>query len=138
MTFQERSAATIIALLLLAFGAYFVVLTGGVDRRADDFAYKPLLILAVIAFTVLMTVSHIVLALLSPKDANTLDERDHSISQRSDQVGAIILGSVVLIVISLTMFEVAHVYIANALLLGVVAAQTASEATKLFLYRRTS
>lgn len=36
------------------------------------------------------------------------------------------------------MFEVAHVYIANALLLGLVAAQTASEATKLFLYRRTS
>ena len=137
MTFQERSAATIIALLLLAFGTYVVVVIVGVDRRVGDFAYKPLLIL-VIAFAALMAVSHIGLALLSPNEANTLDERDRSISQRSDQVGAIILGSTVLFVISLTMFEVAHVYIANALLLGLVAAQIASEATKLWLYRRTS
>lgn len=138
MTFHERSAATIIGLLLLTFGTYFVVVIGGVDRRTDDFVYKPLLILAVVAFVVLMTFSHIFLALLSPAEANTLDERDRSISQRAEQAGAFILGVTVLMVISLTMFEVAHVYIANALLLGLVAAQLASETAKLWLYRRTS
>ena len=138
MTFHERSAATIIILLLVTFGTYFVVLIGGVDRRADDFAYKPLLVLAIVVLTVLMAVSHIFLALLSPSEANTLDERDRTISARSDQVGAIILGVVVLSVILLTALEVAHVYIANALLLGLVAAQIASESTKLWLYRRTS
>lgn len=138
MTFHERSAATIIALLLVTFGTYFVVVVGAVPRRADDFVYKPLLILAVIAFAALMTFSHIFLGLLSPSEANTLDERDRSIYQRSDQVGAVMLASTVLIVISLTMLEVAHVYIANALLLGLVAAQIASESAKLWLYRRTS
>ena len=138
MTFPERSAATIITLLVVTFGGYFVVVIGGVDRRADDFAYKPLLILAVVAFTVLMTFSHIFLALLSPSEANNLDERDRSISQRADQVGAIVLGVTVLIVISLTMLEIAHVYIANALLLGLVGAQVASESVKLWFYRRAS
>ena len=138
MTFHERSAATIITILLLIFGTYFAVVIGGVDRSAADFAYKPLLILAVIALTALMTVSHIVLALLAPGDANALDERDRSISQRSDQVGAITLGCTVLTVISLAMLEVAHVYIANSLLLGLVLAQIVSEATKLYLYRQAS
>lgn len=138
MTFHERSAATIIALLLLTFGTYFVIVVGAVDRRTDDFVYKPLLILAVIAFAALMTFSHIFLALLSPSEANTLDERDRLISQRADQIGAVMLGSTVLLVISLTMFEVAHVYIANTLLLGLVAAQIASETAKLWLYHRTS
>ncbi|MEM9562009.1 MAG: hypothetical protein AAGA93_05295 [Actinomycetota bacterium] len=138
MTFHERSAATIIGALLLVFGGYFVVLIGGVDRRVDDFAYKPLLILAVVAFTALMTLSHIVLALRSPEEANTLDERDRTISQRADQVGGTMLGVAVLVVISLTVLEVAHVYIANALLFGLVAAQIASEGSKLWLYRRTS
>jgi len=138
MTFHERSAATIIGTLLLIFGAYFAVLLGGVDRRADDFVYKPLLVLAVIAFAALMALSHTFLALLTPHEANTLDERDRTISQRADQVGGVVLGSAVLGVISLTIFEAAHVYIANALLIGLVAAQIASEATKLWLYRRTS
>lgn len=138
MTFQQRSAATIVGALLVIFGAYFAVLIGGVDRRADDFAYKPLLVLAVIAFTALMAFSHTFLALLTPHEANTLDERDRTISQRADQVGGIVLASAVLLVISLSVVEAAHVYIANALLLGLVAAQIASETTKLWLYRRTS
>ncbi len=138
MTFQERSAVAIIGALLLIFGGYFVVLIGGVDRRVDDFAYKPLLILAAIAFTVVMAVSHTVLAVLAPHDANTLDERDRAVTQRADQVGGVVLGVVVLAVISLTVVETAHVYIANALLLGLVVAQLASETTKLWLYRRTS
>ncbi len=138
MTFHERSAATIIGALLLVFGAYFVVLIGGVDRRVDDFAYKPLLILAVIAFTALIAFSHVFLALLTPNEANTLDERDRTISHRADQIGGTMLGVAVLVVISLTVLEVAHVYIANALLFGLVAAQIASEASKLWFYRRTS
>ena len=138
MTFHERSAATIIGALVLVFGAYFVVLIGGVDRRVDDFVYKPLLILAVVAFTALMAFSHTFLAILSPHEANNLDERDRTISQRADQIGGVLLGVAVLVVISLTVLEVAHVYIANALLFGLVAAQLASEASKLWLYRRTS
>jgi hypothetical protein len=138
MTFHERSAATIIALLVLTFGTYFVVVIGGVDRRVDDFVYKPLLVLAVIAFAVLMAFSHTFLALLSPSEANNPDERDRSISHRADQVGGVILGVSVLVVIALAMLEVAHLYIANALLLGLVAAQIASESSKLWLYRRAS
>lgn len=138
MTFHERSAATTITALVVTFGAYFLVLIGGVDRRADDFAYKPLLALAVVALIVMMTISHIVLALWTPDEANSLDERDRSISQRADQVGGVMLASVVLLAIGLTIFEAAHVYIANALLLGLVIAQVSSESTKLWLYRRSS
>lgn len=138
MSFQERSSATIIGVLLLTFGVYFGVVIGGVDRRVDEFVYKPLLILAVIVLAGLMAVSHTILAAVSPKEANMLDERDRSISQRADQVGGVLLGVAVLAVIALAMFEVAHVYIANALLLGLVAAQIAAETTKLWLYRRAS
>lgn len=138
MTFHERSATVTMGALLLIFGGYFVVLVAGVDRRVDDFVYKPLLVLAVIVLIVVMAVSHLILALWTPDEANTLDERDRTISQRSDQVGGVLLGGVTLGVLALSIFEVAHVYIANALLLGLVIAQVASEATKLLLYRRAS
>lgn len=138
MTFHERSAITTISALVIVFGAYFLVLISGVDRSVDDFVYKPLLVVAVVALIGVMAVSHMVLALWTPDEANTLDERDATISQRADQVSGFILGVVVLVVISLTMIETAHVYIANALLLGLVVAQVAGESTKLFLYRRTS
>lgn len=138
MTFQERSAAVTIGALVVIFGAYFAVLVAGVDRRVDDFVYKPLLVLAVIALTVVMAASHTVLALWTPHEANNPDERDRAISQRGDQIGGMLLGATTIGVVLLAALEVAHVYIANALLLGLVLAQVASEGAKLWLSRRPS
>ncbi|MEM8745835.1 MAG: hypothetical protein AAF945_03195 [Actinomycetota bacterium] len=138
MTFHERSALTTIVAVLVTFGAYFFVLIAGVDRRVDDIAYKPLLVLTVIVLTAIMAISHIVLAVRAPDEANHLDERDRTISQRADQVAGVVLACVVLLVIFLTMVEAAHVYIANSLLLGLVISQVAGDSTKLVLYRRSS
>lgn len=138
MTFPERSAVATIVALVATFGTYVLVLSFGVDRSVDDFVYKPLLILTVVVLVAIMAVSHSLLAIVSPSAANAFDERDRWISQRADQLGGVLLGGVVLGVVGLTVFEVAHVLIANALLLGLVFAQLASEITKLLLYRRSS
>ncbi|MEM9609599.1 MAG: hypothetical protein AAGA99_19400 [Actinomycetota bacterium] len=138
MTFPERSAAVTIAALVVVFGAYFALLAAIGDARIGGVAYKPLLALAVVALIIVMAGSHIVLALLSVKDANAFDERDRMISQRADQLGAVVLGVSVLSVISLVIVEVEHVYIANALLLGLVVSQLTSESARLWLYRRSA
>jgi hypothetical protein len=62
MTFPEKSALTITAILLAVFGWYFWLVLGpiaGASSPARDFAYTAVMGVALAAVTVLATVSHI-------------------------------------------------------------------------------
>lgn len=128
-----------VAALLVVHGSYFAIIAANIDNRAiEDFAYKPLMIVAFAFLAVVMAVSHIVLAVLAPGDANSNDERDRQIEWRSSSLGGYVLASGVFGVLVLALFEAASFYVANALLLAWVLAELTHQLAKIPLYLRTS
>jgi hypothetical protein len=139
VAFQAKSAVALIGTLVVVYIPYFGLvgfILASTSQDVADVAYKPLLILATVPVAVVAAVSHILLALLSPKEANQLDERDRLISQRGDQISAYVLGVGVFAAIVLAMFELRSFYVVNALMLFWVAAELAGQAGRLALYRR--
>jgi hypothetical protein len=137
MPFQEKSAIAMTAVLVAVYGAYFALMGRLLaSTPAADIPYQPLLIVAVVPLTILAAVSHIVLAVASPKEANAYDERDRLIVLRSERLGGYVLVLGVVAGLVLAMAEIHPFFIANALLLGWVLAEIADNATRIVLYRR--
>ena len=139
MAFQAKSAAALIGTLMIVYVPYFTFVGYILATTSEDVAnvaYKPLLILATVPVAVIAAVSHIVLALVTPKEANQRDERDRLIDQRADQLGAYILAVGIFAGIVLAMLELTSFYVVNALMLFWVAAEVAAQVRRLVLYRR--
>ena len=139
MAFQAKSAAALVGTLVIVYVPYFAFVGYILATTSEDVAnvaYKPLLIVATVPVAVIAAVSHIVLALVTPKEANQRDERDRLIDQRADQLGAYILAVGIFAGIVLAMLELASFYVVNALMLFWVAAEVAAQVRRLVLYRR--
>ena len=137
MTFQEKSAIAMTGVLLLVYGTYFTIVGKWLATSPpDEIRYQPLMIVAIIPLAILAAVSHIVIALMNPKEAEAYDERDRLIALRGERIGGYVLGVVVFVGLVLAMGEVHHFYIANGLLLGWVLAEIIDNASKVVLYRR--
>ena len=137
MTFQEKSALTMTALLTLVFGSYFALVLGMVAGSPErEIAYTALMTVAVVILAVLATVSHVILALLSRSDANAYDERDRLVDLRSERVGGYVLAVGVFAGIGLAMVRADRFWIAQALIAALVVAEITSGVIKLALYRR--
>jgi hypothetical protein len=135
--FQEKSAIATIGALVVVYGAYFAIVARWLAvAPAGEIAYQPLLIVAIVPITVLAALSHIVLAVANPKEANAYDERDRLIALRAERVGGYVLAVGVFGAIVLAMAEAPQFFIAHALLLAWIAAQITDEAVKVVLYRR--
>ena len=106
------------------------------NAPVDEIVYQPLLVVAIAPLAILAAVSHVALAVASPKEANAYDERDRLISRRGDQVGGYVLAVGVFTGVVLAMVEASPFYIAHALLLAWVVAEVGGEATRIVLYRR--
>ena len=137
MSFQEKSAIFIVGSLVVVYGAYFALI-GRISAvtPAVEIAYKPLLILAVVPLALLVAFSHIVLAILNPKEANAYDERDRLITLRAERLGGYVLAVGVFTGLVLAMIELRSFYIANALLLAWVLAEITDNAAKIVFYRQ--
>ncbi|HEX5696859.1 MAG TPA: hypothetical protein VFZ15_10745 [Acidimicrobiia bacterium] len=137
MTFQEKSAIVMTGALLLVYGSYFwVVLRWMSVSPVDEIAYQPLMIVAIVPLVLLATLSHIVLAIINPKEARAYDERDRAITIRAEQISGYVLAVGVFVGLVLAMGEIPHFYIANSLLLAWVLAEITDRVTKIVLYRR--
>jgi hypothetical protein len=137
MTFPEKSAIAMTAVLTVVYGAYFVVIGVWLSTTpADEIAYQPLMIIAIFPLAILAAVSHTVLAITSPKEANAYDERDRLITLRSERLGGYVLAVTVFAGLVLAMAGFHQFYIANILLLGWVLAEIGDNAWKILLYRR--
>ena len=139
MAFQAKSAAALIAALIIVYVPYFTFVGSILATTSEDVAnvaYKPLLVLATVPVAIIAAVSHIVLALVTPKEANQRDERDRLIDQHADQLGAYILAVGVFAGIVLAMLELASFYVVNALMFFWVVAEVAAQVRRLILYRR--
>ena len=91
---------------------------------------------AVVPLVVLTVISHIVLALVNPREAGAYDERDRLITLRGEHVGGFVLAVGVFVSLVLAMAESPSFWIANALLLGWVLAELTAGAIRIVPYRR--
>lgn len=94
-------------------------------------------ILATILLTSLAAGSHIVLAVLCRREANSArDERDQLIALRSERLSGYILAVGVFAGIVLAMLDAAAFWIAQALVAAWVLAEVSEGISKLLQYRR--
>jgi hypothetical protein len=136
MTFHQKSALIITGLLIAVFGWYFALVLGTIAHSpARDVAYTAVLIVVAGALTVLVTASHIVLALASRSDGRE-DERDRMIVLRSERTAGYVLAVGVFAGIGLAIARVDTFWIAQALIASLVLAEITDGITKLVLYRR--
>lgn len=138
MSFHEKSAWIMVALVALVYGWYFAVVFGDLasQEAVRGIAYRGMMLATVIALTVLAAVSHIVVAVASPREADKTDERDREINRHGEYIGGFVLGVGALLALGLAMFEVDHFWIANAILAGLVLSELVSGVTRIVLYRR--
>ncbi len=138
MTFIEKSTLTMTLLLVVVFGAYFALVLGPVAASPDrQGAFTGLFILATILLTSLAAGSHIVLAVLCRREANSArDERDQFIALRSERLSGYILAVGVFAGIVLAMLDAAAFWIAQALVAAWVLAEVSEGISKLLQYRR--
>lgn len=138
MSFQEKSNWVMMVLIAVVYGVYFAVVFGDLASMPGvrDVAYRAMLVGTVVVLTILAAVTHIILAVASPKEADTNDERDRSINRFGEYVGGFVLAATVFVGMGLAMVEIEHFWIANALLAGLVLSELVAGVTKAVLYRR--
>jgi hypothetical protein len=78
----------------------------------------------------------IVAAMIWPKDADRVDERDREINRRGEYVGFYVMSIAAIVPLILAMAEAEYFWIANALYLAFVLAALISSVVKIVAYRR--
>ena len=137
MSFREKSTWVLLAVTLLVYGWYFATTLGealgtGVPPIVDNVR----LFGAVVVMVALSIVAHIMIAILSPKDADTGDERDRLIELRGDQRGGVLTSIALFSTLGLVMTGAAVFWIAHLALAGLVMSELVKAISKLIDYRR--
>lgn len=137
MSFQEKSAWAMFAIMLTVYGWYFVVLFDRLsDQELREIAYRGMLLVTVLALVFLAIISHIVLAVANPKDAERADVRDREINRLGEYLGGYVLGAAAFVALAMAVLETDHFWIANVILAGMVLSELVSLGARLVLYRR--
>lgn len=139
MSFQEKSTALMLVVMVGVYGWYFAVVGSQLDDPAMRAAgYKGLMLFTVLALVALAIVGHVVIALVPPRTGDESDERDRIIDLRGEWIGGYVLGTGALAGLFLAMAEFDQFWIANAILLAMVLSEVVTGAAKLVLYRTMS
>jgi len=136
MSFQEKSAWIMGAVLAVVYGWYFVSIAGEITGDVAEISYQGMMLAAVVAVVVLAAAAHAVVAIAGPKDADHSDDRDKEITRYGENIGRFALVTGALVALALAMVEADHFWIANAILAGLVLAELTSVGTRIILYRR--
>ena len=135
MSYKEKSAWIVLAAIVLIYGGYARALYEAGSFGAGTTA---MMFGAIIGFVVLIVAAHIAAAIFAPKSANEAeDERDRQIELKADEIGGVVLGLVVLIVIGQSLFSGQYM-IANILFLGLAGSELIKTLFQVFLYRRSA
>lgn len=138
MSFQGKSTALMLAVIIGVYGWYFVTVArwASVDP-VSEIAYQPLMLATVVVLVILAVGGHILLAVIPPYAGRQPDERDRLIEARGESIGGLALGAGAVGGIFLAMAEFDYFWIANTILLGLVLSEVVAGSAKLVLYRRT-
>ncbi len=133
MSFKEIS--TWILLILFA-GLAFLYVSPVIETRSFESAGGGQIFGFIIAFVVLFTIAHIVLAVAAPKTANEAeDERDKRIELYGERAGGFALGAVTLFGLAVALIAENRLF-ANIFFLGLVWSEIVKALWQVALYRR--
>jgi len=137
VSFEEKGTWAYLAGALVIPAIYAVHVVGQLGQRpvAEIVWVRPMLI-AIGAGIVVGIAATMLIAAAKPSEAGQRDVRDKEISRFGDYVGGMVLSAQVVLVLALTMFEVEHFWIANALYAGFILQAITSSVVKLVAYRR--
>ena len=137
MSFEEKGTWVYLVLAIVIPAVYFSHVLGQVGQvPVADIPYVRPMITAIVAAIVSAIVAAIIIGIAKPSEAGKPDVRDKDIKRFGDYVGGIVLGVAVAGVLALTMFEVAHFWIANAIYAAFILQAITSSTVKLVAYRR--
>lgn len=136
MSFKEKSALGMTAILVLVFGWYFAIVVGEVARLpVRDVAWAGLMIPVVVGLVILAAVAHAAIAISAPSQAGVEDERDRLLERRGAHVGGYVLAAGTVGGLGLAVVDAPTFWIAQALLAALVLGEVAKNITVLALYR---
>ncbi|MEU6312221.1 hypothetical protein [Streptomyces sp. NPDC047014] len=136
MAVEEKRAWIMIVLTVASYGAYLVLVLGrtGTAPLAET-PYAAALLWTVGVSVVAAIAVHITVALLTPAEDNTRDQRDREIHRFGEYVGQsfVVLGGMT--ALALAMADIDQFWIANALYLAFVLSALLSSIAKICAYR---
>lgn len=137
MSFEEKGAWAYLAGAIVIPAIYARHVFGQLDRLpVSEIVWVRPMLTAIGAGIVVGIAATILIAAAKPSEAGQRDVRDKEISRFGDYVGGIVLSALVVGVLALTMFEVEHFWIANAIYAAYIAQAITSSVVKLVAYRR--
>ncbi len=137
MPFEEKNAWVLGGLAIGTYAGYLVVVLG----RSEDTPLAEVPYVATLLWTIGLSIAasivlHIAMTTFGPKDAAKKDQRDREIGRLGEYIGQsfVVIGGVAALVMS--MAEVAHFWIANAVYLAFVLSAVLGSTAKIVAYRR--
>ncbi|MEU6755702.1 hypothetical protein [Streptomyces sp. NPDC046685] len=136
MAVEEKRAWIMIVVAIVSYGAYLAVVLGrSGDGPLDQQPYVAALLWTVGASIVASIALHITVAVLSPEEGETKDQRDREIHHFGEYIGQsfIAIGGVAGLV--LAMAEADQFWIANVIYLAFVLSAIVGSMAKVAAYR---
>ena len=137
MAFEEKSAWIMGIVSVVAYAAYaFIVLDLGRAVPLAEVDYVPAMLGTIGAAIVVSILLHIIVGVISRKDAGKKDQRDRQIYRMGEYVGQSFVVAGAIAAMLLAMFELPHFWIANVLYLAFVLSAILGTIAKLVSYHR--
>jgi len=137
MPFEEKNAWVMGVLAAGTYTGYLVVILGRAgDTPLAEVPYVAALLWAVGVSIAASIVLHMLFAMFSPKDAHKKDQRDREINRFGEYIGQsfVVIGGVA--ALGMSMAELDHFWIANAVYLAFVLSAILGSTAKIVAYRR--
>lgn len=137
MSFEEKNTWIYAVVTVGAFAAYLATILGRAQGTPlAEVPYVGAMLWAIGGAIAASIVGRIVVAIAWPKDADKSDQRDKEINRFGEYIGQsfVVIGGVAALVLS--MAEVDHFWIANAVYLAFVLSALLGATAKIVVYRR--
>ncbi len=137
MSFEEKRTWIYAVVSAAAYGVYLAIILGrGQGMPLAQVPYVVTMLECIGGAVAASVAGVVVLSIVWPKDANKKDQRDRQISRFGDHIGQsfIAIGAVAALVLS--MAQVEHFWIANAIYLACTLSALLGSAAKVVAYRR--
>ncbi len=136
VSYEEKGTWVYLAVSLLTYGVYLVMLFSRVDGALADVEYLPLLLWAVGISIVLSVVGRVAFEIAKPSERTRGDVRDKEINRRGEFVGGLVVSIGMVGPFALTLAEARHFWIANAMYAVFTVGAVVGASIKLVAYRR--
>ncbi|WP_406291593.1 hypothetical protein [Embleya sp. NBC_00896] len=137
MAFEEKRAWIMAVVTVGTYAAYLAIVLGRAgDTPLAEVSYVATLLWTIGAAILAAIVLEVVVAVAGPGDANKKDHRDREIGRFGEHVGQsfVVIGGVAALGMSLA--EVDHFWIANAIYLAFALSAILGSVARIFAYRR--